>query len=145
MTVSKHDKHHKALLNEASLKSTKARLGLLAILQRSKKPLAVEAVHRKFGADKPDMATVYRSLKDLLAVKLIRQVDLQHGHAHYEYVGDSNSDHHHIICTNCGLIEDITDCKVDPLIAKALQNSKRFTRATDHSFEIFGVCKTCST
>lgn len=129
-------------LREAGFKATRSKVELLGILADSKQPLSVNSIFGKFKDAVPDIVTVYRSLKELHAAGVIRQINLQHGHAHYEY-GD-HKDHHHFICNKCGRVEDIENCNLTAVIKKALKNSKNFKEATDHSFELFGICRSCT-
>ncbi len=129
-------------LRGAGFKATPAKVQLLAILATSREPLSVDTILRKFKNPVPDIVTIYRSLKSFHVAGLIRQVNLQHGHAHYEYA-DKN-DHHHFICNECGVVEDIKNCNLDSIMKKALKDSKNFEFINDHSFEIFGLCKNCN-
>jgi Fe2+ or Zn2+ uptake regulation protein len=142
MNKSKLKNRYADQLREAGFKATKSKLQLLAILADSKEPLSVNSIFRKFKSSIPDIVTVYRSLKELHAAGIIRQINLQHGHAHYEYAG--LRDHHHFICNRCGKVEDIENCNLNAVIKKALKSSKDFTKATDHSFELFGICRSCT-
>lgn len=130
------------LLREAGFKATQSKVQLLSILAKSKEPLSVESIYKKFTDHAPDMATIYRALKDFLSVGLIKQINFQHGHGHYEFAGVN--DHHHFICSQCGKVEDIENCDLDPIIKKAIKNSKNFKHASGHSFELFGLCKHCT-
>ena len=128
-------------LRNIGFKATKTRVELLTILAESTEPLAVSSIFKKFKGHIPDIVTVYRSLKELHTAGIIKQINLQHGHSHYEY--GEQSDHHHFVCNVCGVVEDIEHCNLDPVIKSALKNSKSFKDITDHSFELFGVCKNC--
>lgn len=136
------DARYAIQLRTAGFKATPAKLRLLALLANSSEPLSVQSIYRLFKSPAPDKATVYRSLKDFHTAGLIKQINFQHGHAHYEYAGQK--DHHHLICNNCGVVEDIVNCNLNEVIKKALRNSKQFKSISDHSFELFGVCRTCS-
>src|SRR5690606_6094143 len=99
---------HAALLRAANLKATKPRLAVLAALAKVGKPLGVpelQRAHRDF-----DAVTLYRVLDDLFKAGILRRVDVRHGHADYEL---AHHHHHHLVCTRCGMIEDIDDCLVD--------------------------------
>ena len=138
---SKIENRYANQLREAGFKATPAKIQLLVILANSKEPLSVESIYKKFKNPLPDMATVYRSLKELHAKGLLKQINMQHSHAHYEYAG--LTDHHHFICNQCGVVEDIKNCDLGLVIKKALKDSKTFNNVTDHSFELFGLCKNC--
>lgn len=135
------DSRYAKQLRDAGFKATSSKIELLSILANSKEPLAVGTIFSSFKSTKPDMATVYRSLKELHLKGLIRQINLQHSHAHYEYTRDT--DHHHFVCNDCGLVEDIKNCDLSPVVKKALKESKFFKEVSDHSFELFGRCKGC--
>lgn len=130
------------LLRGAGFKATQPKAQLLSILAKSKEPLSVESIYQKFTDSPPDIATVYRSIKEFLLAGLIKQINFQHGHGHYEFAGQD--DHHHFICSQCGKVEDIQNCELDPIIKKAIQNSKNFKHASGHSFELFGLCRNCT-
>ncbi|MFA5954068.1 MAG: Fur family transcriptional regulator [Patescibacteria group bacterium] len=119
---------------------TPARLALLRVLKRTRRPMSIQAIMRDLEPLGADQVTAYRSLHALEQKGLIRQVDLRHGHAHYELAG---SDHHHLVCLRCGAVEDFTGCGVDAMARRALKQSRQFARITQHAVELFGYCKRC--
>lgn len=130
------------LLRTSGLKATPGRLAILMVLENAKKPLSIEKITSGLGKHTADLATVYRTLHSLAQTGAVRQVDLRHGHAHYELA--SPADHHHLICTKCGRIEDFTGCDTNQLIQEVVSKSKQFKKVTEHSMELFGICKTCA-
>ena len=89
-----------------------------------------------------DQVTVYRTLEAFAEKNLVRRINLGHSHADYELVRERH--HHHLVCTQCDAIEDFEGCGVDLLAAKALRQSERFASVTEHSVELFGLCKQCA-
>lgn len=132
----------KSTLRAAGHKATPARVAILRTLAAAKRPMNITAMRNSLGEIRTDQATVYRSLEALEASGLIRRVDLRHGHAHYELVGQD--DHHHLVCLVCGLVEDFTGCGIDAVIKKTLRQSKQFANVDEHALELFGLCKTCA-
>lgn len=129
------------MLQKAGHRATPGRTLLLGALWEEKEPVAVEYLQKKLkGAF--DKVTLYRSLESLVASGIVREVDFRHGHAHYE-LNVLRNHHHHIICTNCGVIEDAT-CDIGPLAKKVAKKSSKFSVVTDHSTEFFGVCNSCA-
>jgi len=128
------------LLDKAGLKKTEARVSLLELLSKTKKPLSVKAIVIKLGQDK---VTVYRMLEAMTKKGITRRVDTGEREAQYEMT-DSHEDHHHIICLNCKKVADFTGCDADDLITKALKQVKDFDEITHHSFDLFGICNSCS-
>ncbi len=130
------------VLREAGYKATPARLALLKLLQGSKEPLSIGEIMEKLKGAAIDQATVYRILTVLESIGVVRQINLRHGHADYEYVDPK--DHHHIICINCNKVEDFIGCNTDKLATLALGQAKNFSKITQHSLEFFGICKSCA-
>lgn len=127
-------------LRVAGLKVTSARLNVLDVFHRNRKPLSIKNLVSAVKSQRIDQATVYRVVKSLLAVDLIRPVELRHGHAHYELV-DNTKHHHHMVCDNCGKVEDITVPGEAQLLAR-IQKTHQY-QLRDHAVEMFGLCRNC--
>lgn len=127
-------------LAERNLKVTKPRLAVLQVLHSATTPVDVQDIQTALKLA-IDQVTVYRILQSFVTAGLIRKVNLRHGHSDYEIV--SASDHHHLVCLKCGLIEDFEGCHADQLAKIALKNSRHFKQIQDHALELFGYCKTC--
>jgi len=130
-----------ALLRDAGLKVTPKRLALLTLLTKEHEPRSVAELSKKLGA-KVDTVTVYRALEALVEAGIVSRVDFHEREARYE-ITVGRKHHHHIVCTNCGTVEDITDCLTDKIEQKALASAKQFTTIQSHALEFFGVCKEC--
>jgi Fur family ferric uptake transcriptional regulator len=72
---------------------------------------------------------------------LVRQIDFQHGIAYYELA--SLGRHHHAVCTDCKLVEDVAGVCSETLNKQALKKSG-FAAIKTHSLEFFGLCKSCA-
>ncbi len=129
-------------LKDAGYKITKPRLLVLSFLMSSKKPVSVKAIIKNVKG-KLDQVTVYRILEMLKKDNIVSQIDLQDDSAYFE-LKDNKKDHHHIICTECKKIKDFTGCESVKLSNKALQQVPEFSKINSHSFEFFGICKSCS-
>jgi len=133
-------KEAREMLHKSGLKATPARIMLVDFFSRRKKPLSPHAVIEHMQ-HKADMVTVYRTLKQLKSVGILKQIDFQHTHAHYELAVDN--DHHHIICTICGRIEDVDRCGLEMLEKSVAHKSKKFVTINHHALEFYGLCKSC--
>ncbi|MDP2630167.1 MAG: Fur family transcriptional regulator [Candidatus Uhrbacteria bacterium] len=136
-----HDNSTAETLRERGLKATPERKEILAVLHKQKHPLTIQEIHSSLRDSSTNQATVYRAMARLVEVGVVRCVDFLHGHKHYELT--DAKDHHHLICTKCGIVEDIQGCIAQKSAKAALQTSTRFSRVTGHSFELFGLCKKC--
>ncbi len=131
------------MLASCDLKVTRPRLAVLKILKNSTTPLSVQ----ELAAALPPLptingVTIYRILESFTERGLIRLVNLRHNHLDYELV-ERHDDHHHIVCTKCGLIEDFYGCGASKLMSAAIKNSRHFATVNEHSVELFGLCKHC--
>jgi len=86
---------------------------------------------------------MYRALEALIEVGIVRQIDMQHAHAHYELVAGEKH-HHHLICKHCSKVEDVESCDIADIECTVLKKSKSFASIQNHSLEFFGLCKKCT-
>jgi Fe2+ or Zn2+ uptake regulation protein len=135
----------KTTLRKSGLKATPARLAILALFRKSKRPLAaqeiIDTLPRSRGDRKIDQVTIYRTFKSFNAKGIIHPIDLRHNHAHYELT--DMAEHHHLICLHCGRIEDVHTCNVGEIQSTVLRVSKHFSKIKQHTLEFYGVCKSC--
>ena len=84
------------------------------------------------------LPTIYRNLDFLRLVRLIAVLEVGNK-TYYEIV--SREPHHHLICRNCGRMEQVGPEFVRPLIAK-INRDRHFRVETDH-LALFGLCRSC--
>lgn len=134
-------KRLRGILRKSGHKATGSRLAILRVFTMSKNPMSAQEIIEELPAT-IDPATVYRTLKTLKAKGIVKQIDLRHNHAHYELV--DAAEHHHLICTRCGRIEDVRHCNIEATQAAILREAKHFAEITQHALEFYGVCKSCA-
>jgi Fur family ferric uptake transcriptional regulator len=134
--------HPEVLLKRIGSKVTPGRVKILEMLEKEPKPLTIEELQKKVGKG-INGVTLYRNLEALAKAGIVERSDLRHGHAHYE-LRLGRPHHHHIVCTNCGRIEDIN--LTHPTISEkeVLKRSKEFASVDDYSLEFYGICKKCA-
>lgn len=132
----------RSLLEQAGLRITEPRLRLVSLLTSETRPRPALYLAKKLKTA-VDAVTVYRALEVLLRAGLVTRTDFHHGHSEYELVAD-RAHHHHLVCTNCGLVEDVMSCDEQHLEHAALARSKHFTTVREHTLEFFGRCTQCS-
>lgn len=128
-------------LQNVALKATPARLATLKILETTDRPLDVATIKSRLQKNGTviDPATIFRMMNAFSEKGLVREVNLQESKLRYEPT--TRADHHHLVCEECGAIEDITDCNIG-VLEKEIQEKKEFT-VNHHSLEFFGLCKNC--
>lgn len=128
------------LLRGAGYRATPGKIALLALLETARHPLTIAEIADQL-TDKKDETTLYRSLDAFVQSGIIRRVNFNDRSARYEWnVGAQH--HHHIVCEECGKIEDVHTCVTD-LEKSVLRSSKLFGQIRSHSVEFFGVCVAC--
>lgn len=137
----KHD--CKGELNEVQLRATPARLALMTLLEASDKPLDVQTMidYLENKNLSTDPATVFRIVNMFTEKGLTKQIQLQEGKFRYELT--DKEDHHHLVCTSCGDIQDMSDCNIE-VLESHIEKKKNFM-VTSHSLEFFGICSKCKT
>jgi Fe2+ or Zn2+ uptake regulation protein len=131
------------MLKEAELRVTDHRLAVLSYLSKVKQPVTVyEIIEVLRKKENIDQATVYRNLSSLHEARLLRRLDFNHGHAHYEL--ETGRASHQLVCSNCETIEKIEGISIEDTVKKMLKKSKKFKNTTTHSVEIYGLCKVCA-
>lgn len=133
----------KIMLQEAGLRVTDHRMLVLDSVARQKKPITVYdlllLVRKK---EDIDQATVYRNLNSLHEAGLLRRLDFNHGHAHFEL--ETGRASHQIVCGKCETIEKIEGVSIEDVVKKMVKKSKKFKNTSTHSIEIYGLCKNCA-
>lgn len=129
------------LLRKNGFRVTKARIDLLLLLRKIGKPLSVQDILSLWKGP-PNQATIYRMLTDLANRGIIKHVAIPTGATHFEYTPD-HPHHHHVICLDCGMIEDVEQCFVQTIQSDLIKNLSHFTKIDSHSLEFFGHCKKC--
>lgn len=134
--------HILSVLKEQGYKQTRLRTLLISHLVKIKKPLAAIDILKilKEKGLVVNKSTVYREVEFLLHKKIIVEINFGDGKQRYEIAGLPH--HHHLVCTNCGKIEDIIADKDLEVLEKKIKRSKGFS-INSHNLEFFGICKKC--
>jgi Fur family ferric uptake transcriptional regulator len=85
-------------------------------------------------------ATVYRTLKLLVACGIVKEVHFSNKQVHYEHTYGQDP-HDHLVCRRCGRIIEFDAADVLRL-RTAIAAGHRF-HALSHRFQIMGLCESC--
>jgi Fe2+ or Zn2+ uptake regulation protein len=133
-----------ARLRGVGLRYTHQRRRLVEILARSGNPVAMPEILRRGGLAQ---SSVYRNLNDLERAGVVRRLVTDEEHGRYELSEDLTEHHHHLICSNCGTVQDL------PLPAdferRLQQTLDRLARAVgfaevSHRLDLIGLCASCA-
>ena len=133
------------LLWSVSVRATLPRIAIVEALMEEKAPVSINVLCSilKKKAAKISQASVYRTLEMLVESGAVSRVNMGQMQNSYEIL-HGKKHHHHIICSECGDIEDIETCPARSMSDYLAQNSKKFGAVHSHSLEFFGRCKKCA-
>jgi Fur family ferric uptake transcriptional regulator len=86
-----------------------------------------------------NISTIYRTLELLDNLGLVTHTHLNHGAPIYHLASDAG--HVHLVCQDCGKVEQVSPETVRPLCA-ALDESQGFETNVTH-LTVFGRCQDC--
>jgi len=120
---------------------TVQRQAILDLINTSNRHWDAEEISRELGdrGESVGIATVYRGLAALEDAGLIASIQLA-DKKHYERADKSH--HDHMVCIECGAIEEFTQNRIEAL-QEAAAREKDFA-VTGHQLVIFGRCAHCT-
>ncbi|MCY4055098.1 MAG: Fur family transcriptional regulator [Cyanobacteria bacterium MAG CAR3_bin_5] len=137
--------HLREVLNTAGRRLTPQREKVLSLFQ-SLGPghhLTADDVHHhlKQSGNKVSLATVYRSLKLLVTMRLLDEGEWQEGLRCYELRQGGSKAHHHMVCMRCGCTEEF----FSEVITAASRDVAQVTgfELTEVRLILRGVCRRC--
>jgi Fur family ferric uptake transcriptional regulator len=102
-------------------------------------PEEIAAAVRK-TASGVNISTVYRTLELLEELGLVQHTHLGHGAPTYSVATDD--DHVHLVCRDCGGVDEVTSDVVEDVVRR-LSAERGFTVDVGH-FAVFGRCRACA-
>ncbi len=127
-------------IRKVGLKVTVPRLKILKILeQNSDRHLSAEDVYRLLLQNDEDigLATVYRVLTQFESAGLLNRHNFEGGFAVFKL--DQGEHHDHLICVNCGRVEEFVDDVIEKRQQQIAENLG--FDIEDHTLVIYGRCK----
>ena len=86
-----------------------------------------------------DITTVYRTLEILVDLGIVAKTTFTNQTTLFELLAENNH-HHHLVCNDCGLIEDVSLDEAE--LMKQVCKQTKF-KIYSHSLEFFGLCAKC--
>lgn len=124
---------------------TSQRRTLVDVLESADRPLTIPEIVRSH----PDLpqSSVYRNLAILERAGAVHRVVTADEFARFELAEDLAGHHHHLICSTCGAVADVT---IPQPVERAISDTLR-TVAGAHAFlpethrlDLIGVCPDCT-
>lgn len=132
----------KAELNEKGWRLTPQREVILQVFQNLPKGhhLSAEDLHALLQGkgEKISLSTIYRTLKLMVRMGILRELELAEGHKHYEINQPYPHHHHHLVCIQCN---KTIEFKNDSILKIGLkQSEKAGLHLLDCQLTIHTVC-----
>jgi len=130
-----------ATLRQHGYKLTPQRRVVIQTIASSRDHLTPAAIYEKVHQDQPSvgLVTIYRTLEILAELGLI--CELHAGGSCRSYTVSAPGHHHHMICSNCGVVIDFTGSDLGEL-EQRLSLETGFD-IEDHLLEFIGLCQDC--
>ena len=105
--------------------------------------LSAEEVHAKLtsSGERVSLATVYRTLRLLVKMTFLNELDLSEGGNRFELLSHDHPDHHHLICIRCGRTEEFEN---NDVINAGKSAAKNFGfKLLESSLNVRALCPKC--
>ncbi len=132
-------------LRVTGLRYTASRRSVIEVLANSERPLTIPQILEQ----DPSLAqsSAYRNLTELIAAGVVHRLVSGDEYSHFELAEDLTSHHHHLVCTHCGRVDDVTlSDDVERAMTAALDRAADSLgfQAEHHRLDVLGRCATCS-
>lgn len=132
-------------LSDSNVRYTSGRNAVVNALAAAEGPRSAAELHDEIGPDVP-LSSLYRSLTVLEAAGIVVPHFGTKGLTRYELAEWLTGHHHHLVCIQCGAVEDIDvppsqERRVRDLVAE-VAGTVNF-KPLDHTLEIEGRCSRC--
>jgi Fur family ferric uptake transcriptional regulator len=130
-----------AVLRQNGYKITPQRRVLIRTIVARRDHLTPADIYRKVHKEYPNigLVTIYRTLEILAGLHLI--CELHAGGNCRSYTISAPQEHHHLICSKCGIVVDCAGYNLDDLERRIAKESG--FRIDDHLLEFTGLCQAC--
>ncbi len=132
-------------LHKSGRRLTPQRKKILDLFQRigTGKHLSAEEVHSHLIQIKSrvSLATIYRTLRLLVRMGFLHELELSEGGHRFELLSTDHPDHHHLVCINCGRTEEFESEEV-VLAGRKASESKGF-KLIESTLNVRALCPQC--
>ncbi len=128
------------LLRDTDLRNTPARRAIVGLIHKAARPVSAPEIMLNLEKENllVNKTTVYRELAFLVKKHIVCEVYLKPDLVHYESALLPH--HHHLVCDNCGRVEEI---QMDESALLSFIKKTKF-KVKRHSLEFFGLCPKCA-
>ncbi|MDO5025592.1 MAG: Fur family transcriptional regulator [Trueperella sp.] len=123
---------------------TRQRTAIIDFLRQQDSFLSTQEVHQALVSqgNEVGLATVYRNLQTLATNGDLDVVRQENSETQLFRLCADSSHHHHLVCRNCGVSEEITSADIEGW-SEQIAKQYGFTQIS-HFVELFGLCAQCA-
>lgn len=146
MQATRLEREIQSRLSEHEIRFTQGRKAVVAALAASEGPRSAAEIHETIHGGVP-LSSLYRSLAVLEDAGVLEPHHGTKGITRYELAEWLTGHHHHLVCVDCGSVDDIhlstaAEAELERLVSTI--TAEAGFRGTGHSLEIDGRCGRCS-
>lgn len=146
VTTTSLDREVEKRLSDHDVRYTRGRRTVVAALAGSDGPLSAAELQGQIDESLP-LSSIYRSLAVLEESGVLAPHHGARGLTRYELAEWLKGHHHHLVCIDCGAVEDVTvtdrhEDQVDSVVNEI--SSKASFTPFNHALEIEGRCSRCA-
>ncbi len=132
-------------LKRADQRYTPGRRAIVELLVTNGHPVSISDI----AAELPDVprSSAYRHLVDLQGAGVVRRIAASDEFARFELAENLTEHHHHLLCTSCGRVIDVTPSPAfERTVAKAVDDlaARQGFFPTSHALDVIGHCSSCA-
>ena len=132
-------------LHQDGRRLTPQRRKILELFERigSGKHLSAEDVLQQLIETKSrvSLATIYRTLKLLVKMGFLHELELSEGGHRFELASNDHPDHHHLVCVRCGRTEEFES---EPVLRAGLMAAERIGfKLIESTLKVRAICPSC--
>jgi Fe2+ or Zn2+ uptake regulation protein len=132
-------------LRGEGLRYTSSRRTVVEVLAATDRPLTIPEI---LAAD-PSLAqsSAYRNLTELIGAGVVHRIVSGDEYSHFELAEDLTTHHHHLVCTSCGRVADVTlsdeiEASLDRALARVA--AAQGFEPEHHRLDVIGRCRDCA-
>jgi Fur family transcriptional regulator, ferric uptake regulator len=131
-------------LRQVSQRYTSGRREVVELLADAGHPVSIEDIAER--APRLPRSSAYRHLVDLQLAGVVRRVAANDDYFRFELAEDITEHHHHLLCTTCARVTDVTPPSAfEEAMKKYLDNLANVNgfETLDHRLDVIGTCADC--
>jgi Fur family ferric uptake transcriptional regulator/Fur family peroxide stress response transcriptional regulator len=128
------------MLKDAGLKATFQRMHILHVIDEAGH-MSIEDIYEEVTKVHPSLslATIYKNIELMVEKGVVVEVPIVGKKSKYEL---AKEDHIHLVCVECGMVEDKHCAGETEMIFKDISGSENFTLKR-RQVNLYGVCEAC--